>query len=887
MFESVQRQLSHWRWWKSFGRPFASEQWRRLVGGSGLGCLLAIVAHLFFRDTVFSATLRRNWKSLPSLTMFQGVSEYRTELLTFFVIAAIAIALPSIGILERYLRAWWAGIVSLTTYVSAVVTALLLWNEPLTLRTVVYGMVTVGANIGFELWHFHKTGSARQIPSLDIPIQKRDLSAESRWQASSSDDPIAGWNQDIVGRASVVELLAEHIFVHRTPIVALHGGFGDGKSSVLRLLNSSLARRAITVSFSTWLPGSEQTLAIDLFRDIATECRKVFYIPQLRKRALAYARTISGSVSFLAGLREMLPTESQQEEIEELRDILARVPVPIVVLLDEVDRMQRDEIVVLLKILRGASSIPNITFVCAFSGEEIKKQLSTGAPLSYDYLEKFFPVSVNLAPPDPAMIGRLLQARIKAAAHNGNWFLGTNDKTFGELLDRLWSESLSQVCTNLRRTNLLLNDLSASARIIGGEVNTLDLVGIETIRRFAPATYELVRKNPTFLTYGADSWTKRPYVSDKRKEKEANDFLARLEHSLAQSSEPKALGYILSLLFPAFNETRERLSLHSIVRPTDEGLAEQEKRICDSDYFPVYFRAAVPEDMFSEAELSATVARFNKATTEAACEEIFRQELERIPQHYAKRADFLWKLARAVRSQLNDSIAKWVAYAAAHRATDYTYDLVNIGEAARALNIVFESAQRFSGNSVAQEILLGTMERAADDTFAVRLLEYTENRERNKILTNFQHIDLQQLKTVFMERMRRRYGEGVDATKADIKTGDPQAFRKWIEHSVEDQTNEASFWRRYIGLSRKRLAQAIDFIYPSGFSWSEDPRLWIQRFIPVEELQDLLEKSKSDSEQLDEGESNAIARYQELMKGKWFDIARPDTWEDAKQNNVK
>ena len=299
-----------------------------------------------------------------------------------------------------------------------------------------------------------------------------------------------------------------HIFVERTPIVALQGGLGDGKSSVLRLLRETLKGRAIIVSFSAWLPGSDQTLAVDLFRDIATECRHVLYVPQLRKKAIAYARTITGSVSYLAGLKEILPTQSQQQEIEELRDTLAHVPLPIVVLLDEVDRMQRDELLVLLKVLRGASSIPNVSFICAFSEEEIKKQLTLGGPLSYDYLEKFFPVSVNLAPPEPDMIGRLFQNRIKTAAKLGQWFLGTNDKVFGELLDRMWQGSLSNICTNLRKAGLLLNDLKASARLIGGEVNTIDLVGIEAIRRFAPNVYGVIRNSTRFLTYGGDSWVK-------------------------------------------------------------------------------------------------------------------------------------------------------------------------------------------------------------------------------------------------------------------------------------------------------------------------------------------------------------------------------------------
>ena len=130
--------------------------------------------------------------------------------------------------------------------------------------------------------------------------------------------------------------------------------------------------------------------------------------------------------------------------------------------------------------------------------------------------------------------------------------------------------------------------------------------------------------------------------------------------------------------------------------------------------------------MFSEVELSATITRLNNTTNESACDHVFGEVLSGMPRYQSKRADFLWKIGLAVRSPLNAATAEFVAYVASRRATDYTYDLINTGEAARALNIVFESAQRFSGSTKAHQILVGAMTRATDDTFALRLLEYTK-----------------------------------------------------------------------------------------------------------------------------------------------------------------
>src|SRR6202789_1098636 len=109
----------------------------------------------------------------------------------------------------------------------------------------------------------------------------------------------------------------------------------------------------------------------------------------------------------------------------------------------------------------------------------------------------------------------------------------------------------------------------------------------------------------------------------------------------------------------------------------------RKKRICDSDYFPIYFRAAVPAEMFSEAELSSVVERLNTVTSEEAGDPAFKAVLDGIPPNPPKRSDFLWKPGRAVRVRLKSDVAEWLAYIAHSPATDSSYDLVNIGKAAR------------------------------------------------------------------------------------------------------------------------------------------------------------------------------------------------------------
>lgn len=135
----------------------------------------------------------------------------------------------------------------------------------------------------------------------------------------------------------------------------------------------------------------------------------------------------------------------------------------------------------------------------------------------------------------------------------------------------------------------------------------------------------------------------------------------------------------------------------------------------------------------------------------------------------------------------------------------------------------------------------------ADDSLVIKSLD------RNKILINFSHIDPQQVRTAFLERMRNRYGKTVDAHQVGISQGDWRAFRFWAENSPADKDIEQAFWRRFVGSSRKRLGQAPGFLFPVGYSWSEDPRQILENLFPLAEATHLIDSLADDG--LDENET--------------------------------
>jgi hypothetical protein len=94
---------------------------------------MAVGIHLLWRDSVFIPMLRRKWAAFPAQGMFDGLSAYKVELQTLCVVITVAVGVPVVSAVWRYLRAWWAGIVSLTAFFVALVTVMLLRHTPLAL----------------------------------------------------------------------------------------------------------------------------------------------------------------------------------------------------------------------------------------------------------------------------------------------------------------------------------------------------------------------------------------------------------------------------------------------------------------------------------------------------------------------------------------------------------------------------------------------------------------------------------------------------------------------------------------------------------------------------------------------------------------------------------
>jgi hypothetical protein len=851
--------------WPAMLWLFAKREWLSLFLSTSAGILLAQLIHLVRQDHAFKHSVATHYKPWVS---FDDAQYYPPYLIIVFIVALLALG-PFFGMnVWRGLKSWSKGVTSglvLVPFASALSISLL--PAPKSSLRLILGLCFVIAySLGsFRLFLRGSIDAARTVTEDEfiVPPKVRSLAGS---QLEWSDDPIQSWAQDALGRAALVDSLSVKIMIAKTPVILLSGPFGSGKTSTLNLLREHLESKAIVVSFSTWLPGSQETLASYLFGDIARECNKHYLVPGLRQSAKRLATALGQKVPFLSEYLKLLPPNTQKDDINSLKSALLRLPKRVLVLLDEIDRMEKDEIMTLLKAIRGMATLPNVTFVCAGSLDTMVQ--ITGK--DHEYFEKFFPFVRSVPEPDPAALHKTGVDRLVAVFASCGWFeTSTEADAFKKRIESVWTARIAPFCENLRAIGLLANDVSVAAAPLRGEVDPVDLTLVEMLDRFAPAAYGLVAKNSLALTGGESLVRGGPYQTDEDETKNRTKFLADLKKAVPDEDELEKVKGVLHELFPLLSKGGGQLE-RRLRRITKDADKENGKRISEPGMFPAYFRYELPDAMFSSTEIASLLQRFEGSESRSEGEAIFLDTLQSMGKGSLKRDDFLRKLAESVKT-IPANAGKALGEVAAKASASYTYDMMApFGEAGHVLRMILFVAQKLS-KTERIAFLRQCILNSTDDTMAFRISTILTQQEGDSNLD----ISIADLNEAFAERMRKRYGRDVDAANFDLSTSDSWALEYW-GRNPEDRKIQNEFWLRYIGNSKARLAYAFrEFFLPLA-AYTVDPTTFVQNRISLDDLKRLYNDLPDDPAMTD-SDHKSLKRLGRLLAGEFKNGISPTT----------
>ena len=189
---------------------------------------------------------------------------------------------------------------------------------------------------------------------------------------------------------------AKHSFV-------IHIGehYGQGKTSFLMMLENEAKKcmdkkPAVYINFEPWLCDTETGIITEFFSIFRENLKEM--LPELDKTVRDYATLLLSSVGYSSsgfsidfaslGMKNEGSLKSNHDRI---REELQKINRPIIITIDDVDRLQSKELMMVLKLIRDTADFPNVFYIVAADNIHLKKMLNIQhIDDAETYLEKFF-----------------------------------------------------------------------------------------------------------------------------------------------------------------------------------------------------------------------------------------------------------------------------------------------------------------------------------------------------------------------------------------------------------------------------------------------------------------------------------------------------------------
>ena len=482
----------------------------------------------------------------------------------------------------------------------------------------------------------------------------------------SSDKPLSRGSdkqQDFLRRRPLAERIARLINglndkYEDSIVIGIEGEWGAGKTSLINFIlglvdpedtepekpaNSNTRNEAVeqsvVVEFNPWNFSDQDELIKDLFTSITRKLEQCVdededksLVERLTKNIAKYASKLrpnkvklNPSVS-VGGIGTSLieaewklddgddlgeTLQKQRDEIEEdLRELKRRI----VILIDDIDRLDSEETKLIFKLVKLTANFPYTVFLLAYDRAKVGERLTENEIDGEEYLKKVIQLPFLIPnPPVEYLREELINAieeEIKAAGFGE--YEGEKEARWYKLIK---SREFKEFFPTVRDIRRYINSLRLDLKMLDNveiEVDPVDFVGVEIIRVFAPEMY-------VEMTYHGQNFTK--IESDDDKDKESKEERKNALEVMLNMAPPKLKNSIEMLIFRLFPQ------VEALYAGTDlenrEHIWEVERKVCSKDVFEQYFYLSIPPTMLPEK----VVADFLSITGDRA---VLVKELERL-----------------------------------------------------------------------------------------------------------------------------------------------------------------------------------------------------------------------------------------------------------------
>lgn len=446
-------------------------------------------------------------------------------------------------------------------------------------------------------------------PRLDAVTDSHPSSSSERelpigWR----DDPIIEPDQDRLERAPFASHAATLIAGNHSPsssvVYGLEGPWGSGKSSIIalvtRLLSEEQGPNWKVVHFTPWATSGTEGLFAEFFSALSVALPETAGENRIRDRLISYAdiaRPIAAAIPVVgAGLAEASRTLEERLRkpwnvaFAEVSAELQRLATPILVVVDDIDRLQPSELLDLLKVVRLLGRFPGVDFLLAYDERTVVETLqdpqrgTVSTTRARAFMEKIVQYPLTMPPLLTSKIVKMLDAGLTEIVTPERVDASFDKNRFGQLI----LNTLPAQLTTPRAIGRFLAQVEQQFKMHDiDEMNDVDLILATFLRVQFPDLFTVLQRWKAELTHGSSAWIG---ALNRKDETPDWDALLRDVDGAANQADARA---VLEALFPAVRDPRS-------------GRADP-RRFAHPDYFDRYLAQAIPEGDIPDSWISSAL----------------------------------------------------------------------------------------------------------------------------------------------------------------------------------------------------------------------------------------------------------------------------------------
>ncbi|TCB53171.1 KAP family P-loop NTPase fold protein [Acinetobacter terrae] len=288
-----------------------------------------------------------------------------------------------------------------------------------------------------------------------------------------------------------------------------------------------------------------------------------------------------------------LNEKTLKEIRDELIEALAKRKTPLLIVMDDLDRLTTTELRMIFQLIKANTDFPNVIFLLLFQKDIVEKKLTDSTQSGENYLEKIIQIPFTIP---QIQLKQVHEVLFKLLNNVINSHTDANKKFDQKRWAEIYHKGFKSYFNNLRNVYRFNSTLCFNFNLFKNndifEADPIDLIAIECLRVFEPTVYAKLSQSKKAFTTLSSSY------GDNQSEKIKYSRVIEDVINSASEKNRESVKEILTSLFPTIQWIIS--NYHHTHHSYQEWFTQL--RICHKDHFDKYFKLSFDSEDFSTSD---------------------------------------------------------------------------------------------------------------------------------------------------------------------------------------------------------------------------------------------------------------------------------------------